>query len=147
MSAISAFILFIILNINNLFNFNNFVILENPIINIQTISEENTDKDDKEIDWLSEDETKTKSTKIPKNNMLPFFIIFFILFISIIGGLIFILIKAKKWADNKNSKFLFKNLQTCPECNHKASEKAKYCEMCGSPLTIIEEKEKTDENK
>ena len=141
MSAISAFVLFIILN------FQNIIILENPITNIQIISEENTDK---EIDWLSEEEPKPKTPKAPKNNILPFFIIFLIFFVSIVGVLIFFVIKAKKWADNKNSKFLFANLQTCPECNHKASAKAKYCEMCGSPLTIIEETEergKKDENK
>lgn len=140
MSTISAFVLFIILNIQNLFGFQN--IIENPVINIQIISEQTTE----EKDWLS-DEPEKKKVNVPKNNMLPFFIIFFILFISIIGGLIFLVIKAKKWADNKNSKFLFENLQTCPECSHKASAKAKYCEMCGSSLTITEEKEKKDENK
>lgn len=144
MSAISAFVLFIILNIQNLFGSQNFVIAENTFSNIQVISEENTDKG---LDWLSEDEPQKKSQNLPKNNMLPFFIIFFIMFISVIGGLIFLVIKAKKWSDNKNSKFLFENLQTCPECNHKASAKAKYCEMCGSPLTITEEKEKQNENK
>ena len=132
MSAISAFVLFIILNIQNLFGYQN--IIENPVINIQIISQQNTEE---EKDWLSEEPEK-KPVNVPKNNMLPFFIISFILFISIIGGLIFLVIKAKKWADNKNSKFLFENLQTCPECNHKASAKAKYCEMCGSSLTIKE---------
>ncbi len=150
MSAISAFVLFMILNIQNIFGSQNFVVTENNITNIQIISEEDQNK---EIDWLSEEPEK-KQVNVPKNDLFPFFIMLFILFVLIIGILIFGLIMAKKWADKKNSKFLFENLQTCPECNHKASAKAKYCEMCGSPLTIEsnetspeEEKEEKDENK
>lgn len=150
MSAISTFVIFIILNILNLFGFQNITFLEQPITNIQIVSEEDQNK---EIDWLSEEPEK-KQVNVPKNDLFPFFIILFILFVFIIGILIFGLIMAKKWADKKNSKFVFENLQTCPECNHKASAKAKYCEMCGSPLTIEsnetsleEEKEKKDEDK
>ncbi|MBR0519222.1 zinc ribbon domain-containing protein [bacterium] len=149
MSAISAFVVFIILNIQNLFGFQNVTLLERPINNIQIVSEQNTDK---EIDWLSEEPEK-KQVSVPKNDLFPFFILFFILFVFIIGILIFGLIMVKKWANKKNSKFLFENLQTCPECNHKASAKAKYCEMCGSPLTIEsietsqDKKEEKDENK
>lgn len=149
MSAISAFVIFIILNIQNLFGFQNITFLERPITNIQIVSEQNTDK---EIDWLSEEPEK-KQVNVPKNDLFPFFILLFILFLLIIGILIFGLIMAKKWADKKNSKFIFENLQTCPECNHKASAKAKYCEMCGSPLTIEsietsqDKKEEKNENK
>ena len=78
MSAISAFVLFMILNIQNIFGSQNFVVTENNITNIQIISEEDQNK---EIDWLSEDEPKPKSSTVPKNNMLPFFIICFILFL------------------------------------------------------------------
>ena len=45
-----------------------------PVINIQILSQQNTEE---EKDWLSEEPEK-KSVSVPKNNMLPFFIIFFI---------------------------------------------------------------------
>ena len=103
MSAISAFVLFMILIIQNIFGSQNFVVTENNITNIQIISEEDQNK---EIDWLSEEPEK-KQVNVPKNDLFPFFIMLFILFVLIIGILIFGLIMAKKWADKKNSKFLF----------------------------------------
>lgn len=86
-----------------------------------------------EFTFIDETNAQTKKPEIPKNNILPSLILFFTAFIIIIGMLgTAAVYAAKKRAEPPMS---FANCQTCPECGHQASIKAKFCEMCGAALT------------
>lgn len=105
-------------------------------------------QDSEALDFFPDDDSIRKSSgeKPPERySVLPLFLTFlgvFVLITAMLGGALILASKKRKGTAGRPD-----NRLVCPECSHKASVRALYCEMCGHALTSGSEKEKTEKER